>query len=242
MPTIEGLIDSLFVRYGPQGWWPLLERDQESGEWRCLYRPGDDLPPPLPQSRFEIGVGAILTQNTAWKGVTRALVQLKQAGRLYPQGLAEEKAADEIRRLIRPSGYFNQKQRRLKRWADFFLTLSGRTPERAELLSLKGVGPETADSILLYAYGYPCFIADAYARRIIGRYFGGQWSYEALAARVNLEFEGRGEEERRRKLGEAHALLVEHGKRFCRRKADCPSCFLNRECKGAMEAEDNGRP
>jgi len=233
MPTIEELTGELFTRYGPRGWWPLLEWNEETQEWHCRYRPGDYIPPSEPLSCFEIGVGAILTQNTAWKGVVHALINLKKAGLLTPRGLFEPGASEEIRRLIRPSGYFNQKQMRLRGWAGFFLDLSGRTPERPDLLSLNGVGPETADSILLYAYGRPLFIADAYARRIMGRFFRKDWNYDTLAEAANRSFEGLGEGDRLRMMGEAHALLVEHGKRFCRKKPDCGACFLRKACPEA---------
>lgn len=235
MPTLEGLVGLLLERYGPQGWWPLLEPVGPEREWRCVYRPGDYRLPAEPLQRFEIGVGAILTQNTGWPGVIRALINLRRADRLAPDALLDETAAAEIRQLIRPSGYFNQKQLRLRTWAGFFNELNGRAPQRSQLLVLNGIGPETADSILVYAYGQAQFIADAYARRIVERCLGGIWSYDGLARAMQAAFRWQEEPERLRTLGEAHALLVEHGKRFCRKRPLCRECFLHDGCLSAAE-------
>ena len=166
MPTLEGLVGLLLERYGPQGWWPLLEPVGPEREWRCVYRPGDYRLPAEPLQRFEIGVGAILTQNTGWPGVIRALINLRRADRLAPDALLDETAAAEIRQLIRPSGYFNQKQLRLRTWAGFFNELNGRAPQRSQLLALNGIGPETADSILVYAYGQAQFIAEEIRKKV----------------------------------------------------------------------------
>ncbi len=230
MPTVDELYDALFSFYGMQGWWPLLEQSAEGAGWDTVYRPGDYLAPSEELQRFEIGVGAILTQNTSWSGARRALTNLRRAGRLHPEALMDSAAYDEVRLLIRSSGYFNQKQERLGVWASFFLQLEGKTPERSELLAIKGIGPETADSILLYAYGRPLFVADAYARRIVGRLIGGSWSYQGLADTMHEAFRSLEEEERSRVFFELHALFVEHGKQLCRVQPLCGVCFLHGRC------------
>ena len=139
-------------RYGPQGWWP-----------------GD--------GPFETIVGAILTQNTAWANVERALDNLKAAGCMTPQAI-RELPEPELARLIRPSGYFNTKARKLKAMA-VHLAAYGDDPERwrshgakelrAELLSIYGIGEETADDLVLYVAGLPSFVIDAYTRRTVQR-------------------------------------------------------------------------
>jgi endonuclease-3 related protein len=145
---------ALFRAWGPQNWWPA-------------------------RTRFEVIVGAYLTQNTAWTNVEKALANLRAARVLSLQGIRDVRLA-ELERLIRPSGYFRQKARRLKTFVDFLdqryrgsliRLFSSPTAElREELLQLNGVGPETADSILLYAGNHPVFVVDAYTRRILARH------------------------------------------------------------------------
>jgi endonuclease III related protein len=145
---------TLFHAWGPQHWWPA-------------------------QSRFEVIVGAYLTQNTAWTNVEKALANLRPARRLSVEGIRRASVAD-LKRLIRPAGYFRQKAKRLKIFVAFLdqhykgslKQLLARPTEklREELLNLHGVGPETADSILLYAGNHPVFVVDAYTRRILARH------------------------------------------------------------------------
>ena len=213
MSTINEIYSMLLKRYGPQGWWPLLVNG---------YHKGDYSYPKNSRQRFEICVGAILTQNTAWNNVKTALAHLKAVNALSAKGMADlnERALKEA---IRPAGYFNQKAKKLKGFVRFFMALKGRTPTRKELLAVWGIGPETADSILLYAYNVPSFVIDAYTRRIL-RNLGlmdGKASYdeikelfeEALEPDVAL-------------FQEYHALLVEHAKRFYSKKSDYQRCPL----------------
>lgn len=144
----------LFQAWGPQHWWPA-------------------------ESAFEVIVGAYLTQNTAWRNVEKALGNLRSAGLLTAQGLRTV-PVEELELLIRPAGYFRQKAKRLKLFADFLdakyagsLNQMFTAPTerlREELLNLNGVGPETADSILLYAGNHPVFVVDAYTQRIAARH------------------------------------------------------------------------
>jgi endonuclease-3 related protein len=145
---------ALFQAWGPQHWWPA-------------------------QSRFEVIVGAYLTQNTAWTNVENALANLRAARLLSIRGIRRASLA-ELERLIRPAGYFRQKAKRLKIFVAFLddqyegslakLFTSPTEKLREELLNLHGVGPETADSILLYAGNHPVFVVDAYTRRILARH------------------------------------------------------------------------
>lgn len=161
---------ALFRAWGPQNWWPA-------------------------RSRFEVIVGAYLTQNTAWTNVEKALANLRSGGVLSLKGIRNVGVA-ELERLIRPSGSFRQKTQCLKTFVDFLdrqyggsLTkMFSRSPERlrAELLDLKGVGPETADSILLYSGNHSVFVVDAYTRRVLERHaiLPERSSYEDIRKRI----------------------------------------------------------
>lgn len=211
MNTLLAFYHQLLDCYGPQGWWPLLDPPGPSPDGsgrRCRYHPGRYDLPTTREQRFEIGLGAILTQNTTWLSVEKALINLQQHQALHPEGLA---ALDEeqLRTAIRPSGYFNQKAIKIRTFTAFFLALQGRIPEREELLALWGIGPETADSMLLYAFKVPTFVVDAYTRRVLAAagWLSGDESYET----VKIFFE----EHLPRDLAlfqEYHALLVRHAK------------------------------
>jgi endonuclease-3 related protein len=201
------IFELLHQSYGPQHWWPA-------------------------DGPFEVVVGAILTQNTSWKNVEKAIANLKEVGVLSPakmEALGEERLAD----LIRPSGYYRVKADRLLRFLGFLgdrygfdlqRMLRGPLDEiRAELLGVRGIGPETADSILLYAGGYPIFVVDAYTKRIFSRHgwVSAESSYQelqglftkALPKDVCL-------------FQEFHALLVRLGKTCCLRLPQCEGCVL----------------
>ncbi|MDE2290669.1 MAG: hypothetical protein KGL53_01195, partial [Elusimicrobia bacterium] len=162
----------LWERYGPQGWWPTTAPGAQAASYRAR-RYG----PPPPREAFEVCAGAILTQNTAWTNVRRALESLRADGPLTAERLARLPAR-RLERLVRPSGYFRQKADRLRRfarWAGSAGALARSLRDeplgelRARLLALKGVGPETADSMLLYGGARPVFVVDAYTRRIGAR-------------------------------------------------------------------------
>ncbi|NQU98182.1 endonuclease III domain-containing protein [Candidatus Woesearchaeota archaeon] len=179
---------SLIKEYGPQGWWPIKGK----------YHKKDYSYPRNERERYEIIVGAILTQNTSWKQVEKALENL---GDITPRKILSMK---DLKEKIKPAGYFNQKAGYLKNITEFFIALKGRTPTRKELLAVKGVGPETADSILLYAYNQPEFVVDAYTKRIFKlnkTYHEIKELFEKnLPKNVKL-------------YQEYHALIVEHAKR-----------------------------
>lgn len=206
---IRKVYQQLAKAYGPQNWWPA-------------------------EDRFEVMVGAILTQNTNWTNVERALDGLRQADCVSPEDI-RLCPDDQLALCIRPSGYFNVKAKRLKAFCSWFLAEGGLevldTYEtiqlRQKLLSVYGIGPETADDILLYAFDRPVFVVDAYTRRIFSRLgqVEADIGYEPLRA-----FFEQGLEENVSLFNEYHALIVRHGKEVCRPKPLCTECVLRRNC------------
>ncbi|MHB1566677.1 MAG: endonuclease [Acidiferrobacter sp.] len=210
--SITQVYEQLRAAYGPQSWWPA-------------------------DSPFEVMVGAILTQNTAWTNVEKAFASLRQVVPIAPEPLAAL-AVERLAAAIKPAGYFNVKARRLQAFCRWFVDAGGferLTHEptadlRTALLSVHGVGPETADDILLYAFGRPVFVVDAYTRRLFGRLqkLAGDGHYEhlrhgfeaALPSEVEL-------------FKEYHALIVAHGKQVCRPQPRCAGCVLHRSCPTA---------
>ncbi len=197
----------LYKRFGAQGWWPA-------------------------DNPFEVIVGAILTQNTSWKNVERALANLKRERLLTPERLHSIPLA-RLARLIRPSGYFNVKARRLSAFLEFFfkeyggdLEKMGAVPTRRlreQLLGVWGIGPETADSILLYALDRPVFVVDAYTRRVLSRH--GVARLDAGYEEIRRLFEDR-LPGKSALFNEYHALIVRVGKELCRKTPQCDSCPL----------------
>lgn len=218
--------------YGPQRWWPA-------------------------QSRFEVIVGAFLTQNTAWTNVEKAMANLR--ARALSPAAVRALPLRRLEQLVRPAGYFRQKALRLKqfvRWLDE--RYGGSLPRmfaqpteklRTELLALNGVGPETADSILLYAGGHEVFVVDAYTRRVLERHglARPRTPYEEIRQRFERALWGCAEpsdvgcvprhprsrmsaakrSERAQRFNEMHALLVRVGNQFCKKQvAACGECPL----------------
>jgi len=200
---------SLLREYGPQGWWPV------GGS----YFPKDDSP-------FEIAAGAVLTQNTTWKNAEAALEGLRK-GLLNPDALIEIEFS-KLAGIIRSSGYYNQKALRLKEISLYFKKSveRGGTPDRSSLLRVRGIGPETADSILLYAFHIPVFVVDSYTRRIFNRLgmLTGNETYDTIQALFMNELP-------RDEIlyNEYHALMVKHGKEICRKNPICDRCVLRRK-------------
>jgi len=202
---VMAIYEALLKHYGPQGWWPVAGS----------YHPGDYGVPKNEEEAFEIIAGAVLTQNTAWTSVERALENLRRIEALNPCKILAL-SLDVLKSAIRPAGFFNQKAIYLREVALLFAGLKGRTPSRKELMSVKGVGNETADSILLYAYKRPEFVIDAYTKRIA--------TALGLAERGAgyMELKDLFESNLPRDVAlyqEYHALLVEHAKRFYSGKA-----------------------
>jgi endonuclease III related protein len=207
----------LYQLYGPQGWWPLMDWEGEnptkSGSLKGYHPLNYSLPETSPQ-RFEIIIGAILTQNTAWTSAEKALQNLKRLNAIHPEkllALPREILTD----AVRPAGFLNQKSVYLQEISRFFLNLEGRVPNRKELLEVKGVGNETADSILLYAYHQPEFVVDAYTKRIFSHL--GIINEKASYMEVKNLFEKCLPPEMPL-YQEYHALIVEHAKRYYQKK------------------------
>lgn len=198
--------------YGPRGWWPVTP----PGELAPRYTGG----PASGRQRFEVAVGAVLTQNTAWANASRAIESLNRLEAMSPRAV-DRLPLPRLAAAIRSAGYYNQKAERLKTLAAFFL--AGTPPTREALLALRGVGPETADSIMLYAFDKPFFVVDAYTRRLFGRL--GLVDETAPYEEIRLAFE-RNLQPRTGVYGEYHALIVEHGKRVCKKVPNCKKCLL----------------
>ena len=182
MNKIQSFYENLLKEYGHQGWWPLLCCEgcnpTKTGSVKG-YHPKDYSYPKTDNQRFEICIGAILTQNTSWVNVEKALINLKKLKAINAKALLELKDGD-LKRAIKPAGYYNQKARKLKEFSTFYLMLKGKTPLREELLGVWGIGPETADSILLYGYKVASFVIDAYTKRIFSNLGFKENSYDSL--------------------------------------------------------------
>lgn len=209
----------LHAAYGPQGWWPA-------------------------ETPFEVMVGAVLTQNTSWRNVERALAALRAAGWLDPESITAIPVA-RLAECIRPAGCPTVKARRLAAYCRWLLDSGGEEALagvatlvlRRELLGVHGVGPETADAILLYAFGRPVFVIDAYTRRLFRRMgiFRGDESYEALRQAFEQAMGPRPSV-----LNEYHALIVEHAKRACAARPRCDGCVLRSECAVGRDGAVSG--
>ena len=202
----------LLEQYGPQGWWPV------KGKYFPDEKNRDE------ENRYEIIVGAILTQNTAWKNVEKALSNLREKGLIDPDRIMKIDT-NKLAELIRPSGYYNQKALRLKEVTEnlLFYIKTGKIPKREELLIIRGIGPETADSILLYAFHYPIFVVDAYTRRLLIRIGLCKFSCSYDDAQ-NLFMSNLPRDEKL--FNEYHALIVKHGKDLCKKNPLCRKCIL----------------
>ena len=218
-PGLRQYYDALFAAHGPQHWWP-------------------------GRTPFEVIVGAILTQNTSWTNVEPAIENLRREKLLTPRAI-ETIPFPRLARLIRSSGYFRQKTKRLKAFARFLragyggsLSRMFRTTTRAlrgQLLAVHGIGPETADSILLYAGRHPVFVVDAYSRRILERHNLAQakHSYEDIRQLFERSLSAdaavpNAAQRDAALYNEFHALIVHTGKHYCHaRNPRCDECALN---------------
>jgi endonuclease-3 related protein len=211
-PALSGELlryyDAMSAALGPMRWWPA-------------------------KTPFEVIVGAILTQSTAWGNVEMAIANLRAARLLTPSAMLHVRTS-RLATLIRPSGYFRQKAKKLNAFVRFLqsgykgsLTRMFRTPTaelREKLLEVHGIGPETADSILLYGGNHPIFVVDAYTHRILGRHgiTDGKADYEKVRALIEESIPRQAE-----LFNEFHALIVNTGKNWCRKSAPrCEGCPL----------------
>ena len=204
---IINIYETLFARYGDLHWWPA-------------------------KTPYEVMVGAVLTQNTAWGNVEKAVANFGDA--LSPEALLDM-SADNLTNIIRPAGFFNQKAAYLKAVTQWFagynfdVSTVQREPLkklRPELLSVKGIGKETADSILLYAFGFPTFVVDAYTVRLCGRYpIDTGKSYDEVKSYFESNLHRNANV-----YNHYHALIVINGKEHCRKKPICEGCALYDDC------------
>ncbi len=206
-----GVFNKLYRHFGEQFWWPA-------------------------SSPFEVIVGAVLTQNTAWANVEKAITNLKRRDLLHPEKISQL-PLKELEELVHPSGFYRQKAKRLKsvsqylekscqgNWERFFSAPVSHL--RRELLEINGLGAETVDSILLYAGGKPVFVIDAYTKRLSERLgISRENNYEALR-----NFFENNLPRNTRLFNEFHALIVALAKNYCRTKPACRGCPLKNSCK-----------
>lgn len=208
--VIFKLYQQLLHTYGAQSWWPA-------------------------DSTFEVMVGAILTQNTAWTNVEKALANLKAHDLLRAQSLLQINDK-KLAELIRPSGYFNVKTRRLKAFCHWYQQQGGydglskleTLSLREGLLSVNGIGPETADDMLLYAFHRPVFVIDTYTRRLFARMgcADGKAHYDELRIKVEKALDNNIKD-----MNEFHALIVLHAKDYCKVKPACHTCMIKADCQ-----------
>lgn len=212
MSEMRKIYNRLLKAYGPQHWWP--------GE-----------------TPFEVMVGAILTQSTSWTNVEKSILLLKSKGLMSAKKMNAVRTP-QLASLVKSSGYFNQKAKKIKHFLAYFMKVYGGsiarmkeknlTVLREELLAVHGIGPETADSILLYALEKPIFVTDAYTHRIfsrLGRLKEGATYDDAQALFM------RGLKRDVKLYNEYHALIVRHGKVVCKKsKPRCSDCCLQKDC------------
>lgn len=205
--NVNNIFNTLYSIYGPQFWWP--------GE-----------------SQFEIIIGAILTQNTSWQNVAKTIINLKENDLLDPSLLL---SADPyyIKELIKPSGFYNIKYKRLRNFLEYLtnyemdlnrLSFIDTYDLRSKLLNINGIGPETADSILLYAFDRPIFVVDSYTRRLFSR-LGYKWMKKASYDDIQIFFMNNLPPVTKL-FNEYHALIVQHCKSLCRKQPLCSKCSI----------------
>ncbi|MCX8076701.1 MAG: endonuclease III domain-containing protein [Aquificaceae bacterium] len=210
---LEELYLLLLETHGPQGWWPVDE---------AYHRVNGTDP------REEIIIGAVLTQNTSWKNVEKAIENLKKHNGLS-LSFVRRMSLEVLKELIKPAGFYSLKAERLRTVADFFEPVEKvRYVEREELLKVKGVGQETADAILLYAGDRLTFVIDKYTQRFMKRFAKVEGSYGEL----KMFFEENLPKDLR-VYKEFHALIDQHAKVVCRSTPLCGECFLRASCLSA---------
>ncbi len=221
------IYNKLQSHFTPQHWWPVTKE----GELTPKYHKNIEL---NEKQQLEVCFGAILTQNTNWKNVEKAIVELNRND-LIDVNKIHKIDAKKLALLIKSSGYHNQKAKKLKNFCGFLLkNYNGKlkllfknnvNELRKKLLSVNGIGPETADSIILYASKKPIFVIDAYTKRIMSRIGYKEKTYEELQ---NLFMHNISNNEKL--FNEYHALLVELGKNICKKEPLCEKCPINKYC------------
>ncbi len=213
MFMLDKIYNILYKEFGPQKWWPTTTKNKQ----------------------FEVILGAILTQNTSWKNVEKAIKNLKQKNLIHPTKIAKSNQKS-LAKLIKPSGYYNQKADRLKIIANFIIKNKNLEKQsikiiRNKLLNVKGIGPETADSILLYALNKPSFVVDAYTKRIFSRI--GLCKKEIDYHELQKIFH-KSLPKKTKVYNEYHALIVALAKKNCSKKPICRNCPITKLCKKSL--------
>lgn len=226
MNNLEKIYARLLSHFNSQHWWPVTPE----GKLYPEYSGG----PKNEKQQLEICFGAILTQNTNWKNVEKAIVELNKND-LIDVNKINEINTKKLAQIIKSSGYHNQKAKKLKNFCDFLLKNYDKKLSllfknnvndlRKQLLSVNGIGPETADSIILYAAKKPIFVIDAYTKRIMNRIGYKEKTYDELQ---KLFMENLPNSEKL--FNEYHALLAELGKNICKKEPLCEKCPINKHC------------
>jgi len=203
----------LLKEFKAQGWWPINQK----------YSSNNYSKPETEKEIIEICLGAILTQNTTWKNVEKSLIKLERNNLIDVNNLNKIET-EKLSLIIKSSGYNNQKAKKLKEFTKFLVSKKEIT--RENLLNIWGIGPETADSILLYAYKKPFFVIDAYTKRIFSRLGFKENKYDELQKLFTKNIP-----EDYKFYNEYHALLVKLGKDICKKEPLCNICHLNKFCK-----------
>jgi len=243
MIDINAIYNNLLEHYGSQGWWPLLRKI--NGIWVSDYSISNLTKPKNREQIFEICLGAILTQNCSWKNVEKALVLLKENNAFSIEYILNVEEA-KIIEMIRSSGYYNQKLKKIIFFCKYIDGVFNNKYDicREGLLSVWGIGPETADDILLYAFDIDTFVIDLYTKRILSRigFCNIDISYNELKSKIEdtltVDTQIANETECYTSkvvlYKQLHALFVEHAKKFCRKKPICNECILKECCKKRM--------
>jgi endonuclease-3 related protein len=222
MNKIYGIYKRLYKEYGAQGWWPFLDTG---------YHPNDYDYPKNENQLFEVALGSILTQNTTFTSVEKALNNLQELNCTTSKAI-KNMDIEILKSAIKPAGYFNQKSQYILNFIEFYDELKGRVPSREELLKVKGIGEETADSILLFGYNQCEFKIDAYTKRLLLEL--GLCEEKAKYSDIKALMENslkeviKDEEELRIVYQEYHALIVEHGKKYYSKKPYGVDDFLKK--------------
>lgn len=220
MNSIHKLYKQLYKTYGSQGWWPIMGYGYHKNDY-SFPRDKNEI--------FEVCLGSILTQNTTFTSVVKSLQNLQNIGCLSVDTI-EAMNEDKLKRAIKPSGYFNQKARYILEFVKFYKSLEGGIPTREELLEVKGIGEETADSILLYGYNRLEFKVDAYTKRVFTHFAlvdeKAKYSDIKYLVQDSLKECIKDETELLHTYQEFHALIVEHSKRYYSKKPYGRGCFI----------------
>ncbi len=229
MISFSSLYKRLLKHHGHQGWWPLVDSRSGISVYKSRIRYNEI-------EKFEICIGAILTQGISWKNVEKALYNLKKENYLDPFSL-NSISNEKLGSLIKPTGYFNQKSIKVKNFINWFKNYDYKfnklmkIPDvtlRQSLLSINGIGPETADSMLNYGLGRKIFVVDAYTKRILSRmgFIDDSFDYHTIQNMFYKNFKADVQDYK-----EFHSLIVAHGSTICKKKPLCVKCPFSALCK-----------